>query len=518
MNNFLVLAGGFDPMIIVYIIVFLLALAILITIHELGHLIVAKIFKVYCTDFSIGFGPKIIKIKRKKGETYFSIGVFPFGGYVSMVSDPEDEGLQELNIPKERTLGGIKRWKRICIMLAGVTMNFILAYVLFFVSVSCFPQIKVTPWYVVDNEVAQKYVTPDNESVGFYSNDEFIISELAKDGDTVRRFDSSKDDPRLVETYWLLSSESFKSSDANDKNEYVLVLDHYFKNGIKNLDLSTAAKIYVANPTRTDATHFANYPAVIDGKFKEYELKNGDEFNVSVKYYSAENHETKYDGTENTMITYIKEGEKPQIFTGNFRLKVTDGSFETVGVSFYKFEMWYGWRSFQVAGENWVEYSQLIGTTLGSLFIGRNWDSLGGPIAMYTQTTQILQNNPFYMYIMIWGVVSINLGIVNLLPFPGLDGWQVLTEIIEGSVNGIKKLKSKRAKKKELSKSGVRVEELTEQDVTTNKDTIMTIGEAKEKKEWKIPPKVKTIVSYVGLGLLLAFSVFILVRDVIHLF
>ena len=62
------------------ILLFLIALGVLITIHEFGHFIAAKSFKVYCTDFSIGFGPKILKIKRKKGETTFSLGILPFGG------------------------------------------------------------------------------------------------------------------------------------------------------------------------------------------------------------------------------------------------------------------------------------------------------------------------------------------------------------------------------------------------------------------------------------------------------
>ena len=72
---------------ILSLILFFIALGVLITIHELGHFIAAKSFKVYCSDFSIGFGPKIVNIKRKNGETNFKIGVFPVGGYVSMYGE-----------------------------------------------------------------------------------------------------------------------------------------------------------------------------------------------------------------------------------------------------------------------------------------------------------------------------------------------------------------------------------------------------------------------------------------------
>ena len=55
------------------LVLFFIALGVLVTIHEFGHFIAAKSFKVYCTDFSIGFGPKIVKIKRKKmGNDFFN--------------------------------------------------------------------------------------------------------------------------------------------------------------------------------------------------------------------------------------------------------------------------------------------------------------------------------------------------------------------------------------------------------------------------------------------------------------
>lgn len=74
---------------IVSVILFVVSLSALISIHELGHLSMAKLFKVYCFEYSIGFGPALLHKRRKGGETYFSIRAIPFGGYVSMFGEEE---------------------------------------------------------------------------------------------------------------------------------------------------------------------------------------------------------------------------------------------------------------------------------------------------------------------------------------------------------------------------------------------------------------------------------------------
>ena len=77
--------------IILIILMFILGLLFLITIHEFGHFIFAKLFGVYCFEFSIGFGKKVIRRKKKYSETYFCIGVVPLGGYVAMFGEDDDE-------------------------------------------------------------------------------------------------------------------------------------------------------------------------------------------------------------------------------------------------------------------------------------------------------------------------------------------------------------------------------------------------------------------------------------------
>ncbi|CAM3584697.1 RIP metalloprotease RseP [Erysipelothrix urinaevulpis] len=112
------------------ILVFALVMGIIVLIHELGHLLAAKKFGVYCHEFAIGMGPVLFKLKKPEWETTYSIRAFPLGGFVAMAG--EDAPVEDnIEVPEERTINGIKPWKRLIVMLAGVTMNFILAFLIF---------------------------------------------------------------------------------------------------------------------------------------------------------------------------------------------------------------------------------------------------------------------------------------------------------------------------------------------------------------------------------------------------
>lgn len=111
------------------IIKLLIILLILITVHEFGHFIVAKFFNVYVSEFALGFGPKIFSHKGK--ETEFSIRIFPLGGYAAMVGEEGEISEDLKDIPFERTLKGVNRFKQFLIMFAGSFMNIFLAFVIF---------------------------------------------------------------------------------------------------------------------------------------------------------------------------------------------------------------------------------------------------------------------------------------------------------------------------------------------------------------------------------------------------
>ena len=116
---------------LITILLFLLLLSVIVILHEFGHLITAKIFGVYCREFSFGMGPKLWSKQGK--ETEYAIRAIPFGGFVAMAGDADNSLETEVDttdIPFERTLPGIAPWKRVIIMLAGIFMNFLLAVVI----------------------------------------------------------------------------------------------------------------------------------------------------------------------------------------------------------------------------------------------------------------------------------------------------------------------------------------------------------------------------------------------------
>lgn len=566
-------------MTILSIILFIIALSVLIVIHELGHLLAAKTFKVYCSDFSIGFGPKIINIKRKKGETNFQLRIFPFGGFVSMYG----EGVQledGVDIPKSRSLEGIARYKRIIIMASGIVMNFVLAFLIFFISASCFPQYDLG------------YINVFRPSVDTYTEKAMFVD----DTDTPIEF--SAEDPIAMNVgsfYFKTDNEKtytfanlFKPLNSSDHiyedSYFTQEIDgktYYYVLGYKNIDsiyalddLSNFVEIYSAKlyenvqydiQTGIDSEG----KAIIETKSGSFYLPAVDEQTNKVTAYTfSADKETSFTPFR-VGYKYINNKEDNSIKYGY--LKLTNAKSKTklddfgFGLNYKKY--WLGWGSFQRAGEQWVDATTVVAKALGQLFVGSGWNNVGGPVAILTQTTQILKNNPFNYYLNTWGVISVNLALFNLLPFPGLDGWQMLVVIVEGAVNFFKRRKynienGKKTSKNlllELEKLNSEINDIKQKfNVTTNQKfdenhlasvcnlnklpeemtteekfykQYLVASDAKKTfieennltgiaafEEWKIPEKIKNIVSYIGLALLMALAVGILIKDIIGLF
>lgn len=445
------------------IICFILGLGILITVHEFGHFITAKIFGVYCYEFSIGFGPKIIRKKRKKGETYFCIGVIPLGGYVSMYGedDVEDEKkLQEstlnsevetmpngtevvlkdedIKIPFNRSLEGISKWKKAIVMSAGIVLNFILGYVLYFISVSAFPYQQITANISADEKISNGFTTQYNAMLETIDKDSesLSINPLAV-------FDIN--DKKEEKTPILIASSQVFINDDTD-SQYVLVFNNVYSSLYK-LDIDS--QIYRTKNVEDMSYKYYNLYEIENLE----ELKNGSQKEIYI--------DSKKDYYENNSVTSIKTldisfnlyknkiikndngdaiGFEP-IKTGENilpcailrdTLSMKNQSLDPIGLSFTLTERYLGFEAFSKAGDLWADGTLKIFKAVGGLFIGQNWDSVGGPISILNQTSQILAQNPFSYYVQIWGLISVNLAIMNLLPFPGLDGWHLLVCAIEG--------------------------------------------------------------------------------------
>ncbi len=407
---------------LLYIFLFVFCLSVLIMIHELGHLAMAKAFRVYCFEYSIGFGPKLFSFKRKKGETYFSLRAIPFGGFVSMYG--EDTAVPEgLEIPPERSLNNVKKYKRALILVAGVTMNALLALSIFFVSNLCFQQVG---YYLNPVTISETSIL---DGTAFEAGDSLYI-ETVKDSKNKEYYIAAKNG---VLTYEDSSTDTgyvgvLKTQLSNDKDlDWKYFLDFYIfdenYNVVKTFDLESDKTV-----TKVDFTVFAKHKL-------DDEAEVARECNVSLP------------------IVTNDKGER---------------EFKETGISITKEKYWLGWKAFPKTFVDFGQSATAIVRALGSLFVSAEArSSVGGIIAIGFESTNILRNFGINSFLRVWGMVSVNLAIVNLLPFPGLDGWQLLVLFIEAV-----------ARK-------------------------------------KMPDKVKTIVSLVGIGLLFALMILLVIKDVL---
>ncbi len=128
----------------------ILFFGIIIALHEFGHFITAKIFGVKVNEFSIGMGPTLLK--RVKGETQYSLRLFPIGGFVSLEGEDEDSN-------DSRAFGNQKAWKRFIVIAAGATLNVILGLVLMGVVVGMEGMISTTVVSAVSQNLEQSQDT-----------------------------------------------------------------------------------------------------------------------------------------------------------------------------------------------------------------------------------------------------------------------------------------------------------------------------------------------------------------------
>lgn len=165
---------------------FFLSLSLLIVLHELGHFIPAKLFKTRVEKFYLFFDVKFSLFKKKIGETVYGIGWLPLGGYVKiagMIDESMDtEAMKEE--PKEWEFRSKPAWQRLIIMIGGVTVNFILALIIYIGMAYAYGE-QIIPGdslsagvHVVEEEIGDK--------IGIQTGDKI----LAVDGEEIRDFNA----------------------------------------------------------------------------------------------------------------------------------------------------------------------------------------------------------------------------------------------------------------------------------------------------------------------------------------
>lgn len=453
------------------VIVFILGLGVVICLHEAGHLSMAKLFKVYCEEFSIGFGPKLVSINpkdkktgQKKWETTLNLRLLPVGGYVSMAGEDDDAALTEAGIPKldrSRTFAGISHPKQAIIMVAGITVNIILSFFLFLAG-NLFAK-QQDPYtnriaVVAGSRLAQTGLVDGDRLVrlGFSIDDDSLGLLKIVDGNGNELAKENWDKPPLAADI-AFTLQGREETDVANREDIQKVLGTYIVNEYYQPVAEDGAVIDTANADDVrNALYFSPTSATAS-------------FTVDFDYLTKA---SGYDGNSLQSRTLTI----PSVDNG-------DGTFAfgKIGLGvYYSYVPWsrgegydsMSWGSFgRSIAKSFVDQGQGIAnvyTALGGLFTPAGWKQVGGIISIFTVNEQAVGLGAYYV-LWLWGLISVNLAVMNLLPLPGLDGWQLLLCIIEG------------VRKKPL------------------------------------PARFKQIASFVGLGILFALMAVLVVLDIIRL-
>lgn len=430
---------------VISIVLFIVALSSLIAIHEAGHLSMAKLFNVYCYEYSIGFGPALLKKKRKNGETYFCLRAVPLGGFVSMYGEGA-EPEPGLEIPKERSIEGIKKWKKVIILSAGVILNAVTSLVLIFISNVAFPLVRTTSF----TKVAPESIV---YNAGVRDDDRLAISyPKSKEVDD--------NGVKKVSPFVTNDGQAFFVVDSDVvHNDHHYVLTYYPVTTKRDNVLSECLTLYV-------------------GVSKE-EVMNDDDYKTQYSsWIEEENSPAFYPRFKDNTFKFINEeipvkisfkNQNNEITTVDIPLKAQDGKLVDFGVSLKIQNEWlpFGDR-IKNTFSDFGNASVAVFKGIGTLFTG-GIKNMSGIVGIANYSAQLYGSYTFATYLYFWGLISVNLAIFNLLPFPGLDGWQILVTTIEG---------------------------------VSHK---------------KVPDKVKNIVSFIGLALLFLLMIAVVVMDILRI-
>ena len=182
----------------------LLSLSILVVLHELGHFIPAKLFKTKVEKFYLFFDPWFSVVKKKIGDTEYGIGWLPLGGYVKiagMIDESMDKEQME-KPPQPWEFRSKPAWQRLIIMLGGVTVNVILAFVIYFFGLFAY---------------GDKYLPAQNAESGIYCDSLGLVAGF-QNGDILYSFDGLKLE-KFAHENGALHKEVIEKLILNDANE-----------------------------------------------------------------------------------------------------------------------------------------------------------------------------------------------------------------------------------------------------------------------------------------------------------
>jgi len=396
---------------------FIFTISLVVIVHELGHFSVAKILKVSVEQFSVGFGK--VLYKKQIGITEFSLRIIPLGGFVKFYEESKIEGLSLFQ--------DISLMKKSLIVLAGPLINFIFAFfLLLFLNQG--DQYKVIPKITAIN------LQSSAAEVGFEIND-LIISINDKEINSVTEHNKT-----LIE----LANKNLTYTVLRNNKNFVITIDkanrldlkkskskknsanglYFFPSGKNSLLINEVipnSPADVANLRANDQIVSVDDRLIYDTSDFIDSIKNNANTAIIIKLIRD---------SKLLSISVIPRSDRKSIRgTGVIGVKITpDLSIKNNYINYFKFNnLEIIFKSFyDVLGGVSMVYKSLIHIVTGNI----DWRLLSGPISIAELSSETISMG-LVTYLSFLVFLNINVGFLNLLPIPTLDGGQLFFYMVE---------------------------------------------------------------------------------------
>ncbi len=394
---------------------------LIIFVHEGGHFITAKKSGIKVNEFALGMGPKLFSFT--KGETTYSLRLFPIGGYCAMEGEDEESD-------NPRAFNNAKIWKRMIVIIAGAVMNILLGLVLMLITL--LPQDNIASTTVAEFSPASftsvtglrcgdKIVAVNDYAVNTSTDLSFALFTLPVtevDGSELSIYKEDCAFDLYIRATELADEKSTKEQNA----EAISLLEE------------AQIKLTAAKTNGEAYSIFCECYDKLTEAFGKTKSEND-------KYPTIEIRETR--SRYRTDISVIRDGEKVLLKDVDFLTlkKSADDDTPQLQIDFYIQALDKNFGT--VIGQtfaNTVSVVRMVWGSLIGLIKGQfSLNDMSGPVGIASAITEVagesLRTSGFgsavnsIVYIMM--IITINLGIVNMLPFPALDGGRFLMLLIE---------------------------------------------------------------------------------------
>jgi len=401
--------------VLTYLIAFVVLISVITIIHESGHFFAARICRVKVLDFSIGMGPSILQ-KQDKHQTNYNIRILPIGGFVQMLGEGE-------NSAEKDSFQSKPYHQRLFIVLAGPMANFILAFMIFAglnlygiqeISSDIGQVKKDSPAYNAGIESGTKIKRIDESFVE--TRMEVQSALLRRLGETGIINIETEDFRGGTSSHQIYISEWLKGQEPNDL--------------MRDLGMYLPSEIIIAQMTE-------NGPAENSG------LMIGDKINAidfneiqsweDLKFFinSSEGKEILVSiSRNNSNFDYLvqpeyRESPEPAWLIGiAANLKILPSSIIKKRYGLLEGSV----KAFKDTYSKSVESLIFLKKMVQGLISPRN---LGGPVMIGQYAGDSIKYGGLFSFLMLMALISIGLGIINLLPIPVLDGGQAVMMTLE---------------------------------------------------------------------------------------